>query len=166
MRYKILILGSKRSGKDTMAEILNEEFGLKFISSSQAASDIFIYDELKDKYDYKSPIECFEDRINKRKEWYELICVYNKNDKSKLAKEILINSDAYVGMRDFEEINKCKEEKLFDLIIWVDASERVEAESKESFNIDISCADIIITNNNSLDEFREKVIKFGKILMN
>lgn len=166
MKYKILILGSKRSGKDTMAEILNEEFGLKFISSSQAASNIFIYDELKDKYGYKSPIECFEDRVNKRKEWYDLICDYNKNDKSRLAKEILINSDAYVGMRDFEEINKCKEEKLFDLIIWVDASNRVEPESKDSFNIDISHADIIITNNGSFEGFRDKVFKFGKFLMN
>jgi len=161
---KILVLGHCRHGKDTFAELLNEHFGLTFKSSSQSAADIFLYDALKDKYGYKTSEECFEDRVNHRAEWKDLICDYNKDDRAKLAKEILKNSDCYVGMRDREEINECMRQGLFDLIIWVDATGRLPEEPASSFDIDKSCADIIIENNLSYDIFRERVIRFGRIL--
>jgi hypothetical protein len=161
---KLLILGNARHGKDTMAEIMNEEFGLTFQSSSQAAADIFLYDTLKDKYGYTNSVECFEDRVNHRAEWKEMICDYNKDDRAKLAKGILENSDCYVGMRDRDEINECMKQGLFDLIIWVDASGRLPLEDASSFNIDKTCAHIIVENNGSYEEFKEKVIRLGKIL--
>ena len=161
---KLLIISHKRWGKDTLAEILNENFGLKFKSSSQSAADIFIYDELKDKYGYKTPEECFEDRMNHRPEWYRMICDYNKDDKAKLAKGILEHSDCYVGMRDREEIDLCVKQGLFDLIIWVEASQRLPEEDKDSFNIDKTYADIIIDNNGTLDDFKKRVIRLGKTL--
>jgi len=164
MNKKLLIIGHMRHGKDSFAEILNEQFGLKYQSSSQASADIFLYDALKDKYGYKTPEECFEDRVNHRAEWKQMICDYNKDDRAKLAKEILKNSDCYVGMRDREEINECMRQGLFDLIIWVDASERLPLEPASSFDIDKTCADIIIENNGTFEEFKEKVLRFGKIL--
>lgn len=162
---KFLVLGSARWGKDTFAEILEEVFGLKFKSSSQAAADIFIYDALKNKYGYKTPEECFEDRVNHRAEWKTMICEYNTPDKAKLAKCILDRSDCYVGMRDKEEINECLKQGLFEIIIWVDASERLPLEDSSSFNIDKSDADFIVDNNGTLEEFREKVIRIGKLLL-
>lgn len=153
-----------RHGKDSFAEILNEHFGLSFQSSSQAAANIFLYDSLKDKYGYKTPEECFEDRVNHRAEWKNMICHYNKDDRAKLAKEILKNSDCYVGMRDREEINECMRQGLFDIIVWIDASDRLPLEPADSFDIDKSCADIIIENNGTFEEFKEKVLRFGKIL--
>jgi len=164
MNSKLLIIGNMRHGKDTMAEILRDEIGLKFMSSSQAAADIFIYDTLKDKYGYKTPEECFEDRMNRRPEWYELICDYNKEDRTRLAKEILSKTDCYVGMRDRDEIRACIDNKVFDLIVWVDASERLPEEDASSFNIDKSCADVIIDNNGTQEQFKERVIRFGKCL--
>lgn len=161
---KLLILGNMRHGKDTFAEILRDDFGLKFISSSQAAADIFIYDTLKDKYGYKTPEECFEDRMNHRQEWYEMICDYNKDDRARLAKGILAMADCYVGMRDRDEITECMNQGLFDLIIWVDASDRLPLEDASSFNIDKSCADIIIENNGTFDQFKAKVHRFGTLL--
>jgi dephospho-CoA kinase len=161
---KILVLGHCRHGKDTFAELLNEHFGLTFKSSSQAAADIFLYDALKDKYGYTTPEECFEDRVNHRAEWKQLICDYNKDDKARLAKEILKEADAYVGMRDRAEIKECIKQGLFDIIVWVDASGRLPEEPSSSFDIDKSCAHIIIENNTSYEEFEEKVLRFGKIL--
>lgn len=160
----LLIIAPARWGKDSLAEILRDNFGLKFKSSSQACADIFIYDTLKDKYNYQTPEECFEDRMNHRQEWYEMICDYNKDDRARLAKEILKTTDCYVGMRNRDEINECVNQGLFDLIIWVDASDRLPLEGKESFNIDKSCADIIIENNDDYETFKTKVIKLGKIL--
>lgn len=66
MIKKILILGHARHGKDTLAEILNKEYGMTFMSSSQAANEIFLFDELKNKYGYKTKEESFNDRVNHR----------------------------------------------------------------------------------------------------
>ena len=161
---KLLIISHKRWGKDTFAELLEKHYQLKFKSSSLEAANIFIYNELKDKYSYKTPEECFNDRMNHRAEWYNMICEYNKDDRARLAKGILKNSDCYVGMRDRDEINECILQNLFDLIIWVDSSKRLPPESPDSFNIDISCADIIIDNNGTLDDLEKKVKRIGKVL--
>ena len=82
--------------------------------------------------------------MNHRQEWYEMICGYNVDDKAKLAKGILAMADCYVGMRDRGEIEECIKQGLFDLVIWIDASERLPLEDISSFNIDKSCADIIV----------------------
>jgi len=50
------------------------------------------------------------------------------------------------------------------LIIWVDASERLPKEGSDSFNIDISCADVIINNNGTLKELTDKVQRIGDSL--
>jgi hypothetical protein len=162
---RLLILGSARHGKDSMAEILRDNFGLIFQSSSQASVDIFLFEALKDKYGYKTPEECFEDRVNHRPEWKDLICEYNKDDRAKLAKKILEVSHCYVGMRDRDEIDECLKQNLFDLIIWVDASERLPKEPSSSFNIDKSCADIIIDNNGTFEQFKQRVIRFGNFML-
>ncbi len=161
---KLLILGNARHGKDTLAELLQEYYGLTFLSSSQAAADIFLYDLLKDKYGYNSPEECFNDRVNHREEWYKEICNYNKDDRSRLATNILKRVECYVGMRDKEEFDECKKRGLFDLIIWVDASDRLPSEPNTSFNINKSEADIVVENNGTLDDFKEKALRIGGFL--
>ena len=163
---KLCIIGSMRMGKDSMAEILRDEFGMTFESSSQSAADIFLYDLLKEKYGYETSEECFEDRHNHRQEWYEAICEYNKDDKARLAKGIMERTNCYVGMRDRDEIKECIKQELFDLIVWVDASDRLPEEPATSFNIDKGCADIIIENNGTYEEFYEKVLRFGNTIYN
>jgi dephospho-CoA kinase len=163
---KLCIIGSMRMGKDSMAEILRDEFGMTFESSSQSAADIFLYGLLKEKYGYETSEECFEDRHNHRQEWYEAICEYNKDDKARLAKGIMERTNCYVGMRDRDEIKECIKQELFDLIVWVDASDRLPEEPATSFNIDKGCADIIIENNGTYEEFYEKILRFGNTIYN
>lgn len=163
---KVLIIGYKRSGKDTLAEIWKERFGIEYESSSMAAARLFIYDELKGKYDYSSFEECYEDRMNRRKEWYDLITNFNSEDPARLAKIMLETSDMYVGMRSNIEVNSCKEQKTFDMIVWVDAEERVGKESTESCTVTKEDAYILITNNGTEEDFRVKAIKLGEILFN
>jgi hypothetical protein len=161
---KILILGNARHGKDSLAELFQEHFGLTFMSSSQASADFFLYNQLKNKYGYTTSEECFEDRVNHRDEWYQAICDYNKNNRARLAQDILKQTDCYVGMRDKEEFNECVKQNLFDIIIWVDASKRLPLEPGTSFNIDMSDADIIVENNGTFEEFVEKSKRIGRIL--
>jgi hypothetical protein len=163
---KLLILGNARHGKDTLAELLQEHFGLTFMSSSQASADFFLYNQLKDKYGYNSPEECFNDRVNHREEWYLAICDYNKDNRARLATDILSKTDCYVGMRDKAEFDECVKQKLFDLIIWVDASKRLPLEPGTSFNISVSDADIVVENNGTYEEFVEKAKRIGKLLFN
>ena len=161
---KILILGNGRHGKDTLAELFNKYFELTFMSSSQASADFFLYNQLKDKYGYTTSEECFEDRVNHREEWYQAICDYNKDNRARLAQDILSRTDCYVGMRDKEEFKECVKQKLFDIIIWVDASKRLPLEPGTSFNINMSDADIIVENNGTFEEFVEKSKRIGKAL--
>lgn len=155
---KILILGHMRHGKDTVAEMIKNQYGYNFKSSSQAAADIFIYEVLKDKYGYKNPEECFEDRVHHRAEWYNLICEYNSTDKARLAKEILKKDDMYVGMRDKDEIRECLSQGVFDLVLGV-YNPNKPLEPASSFNIDLwEAADIIIPNAGSLDDLRRRVL--------
>jgi len=120
---KILILGNARHGKDTLAELMADRFGMTYKSSSEMAMEIFLFDMLKEKHGYETMQECFEDRVNHRQIWYLSICDYNKDDRARLAKDILEGHDCYVGMRDLDEFKASKE--LFDVIIWVDASKRL-----------------------------------------
>ena len=156
---KLLIIGSARHGKDTTAEFLKDLYGYDFKSSSQAAADIFLYDLLKDKYGYKTSEECFEDRVNRRAEWYDAICEYNREDKARLAKEILKTSNVYVGMRDPDEIEECIKQGLFDFIIGV-YNPRIPEEDKSSFRINIwEKSDVVLPNAGTLDDLKKKVIK-------
>lgn len=158
---KICILGHARHGKDTLAELLNEYYGVSYKPSSEMANELFIFDMLKGKYGYETIEQCFQDRVNHRSEWYLMICEYNQHDKARLAKDIIARHDCYVGMRDRQEFNGSRD--LFDLIVWVDASGRIPTES-HSFNIGMDEADLVIQNNQGLDDFKRKVKRvFGGI---
>lgn len=161
---KILIIGHGRHGKDTVAELISKNTGLTFKSSSKAAAMLFIYDILKHSEGYDSFEECYLDRHNKRALWHNMICEYNKEDPSKLAKDILKYNDMYVGMRSNKELLECKRNNLFDYIIGIfDPNKPLE--KKDSFNIDIwKHSDFIIPTGN-ISETKEKVNKICKILI-
>lgn len=166
MRKKILIIGSARHGKDTVAEFIKEMFGFTFESSSVAASRIFLYDALKGQYGYDSPEACFNDRVNKRKIWHDLICEYNKDDKARLAKEIMKNNDIYVGMRSGVELEECIEQEVFDLVIGV-INPNQPIEDKSSFDICVwKASDIIISNGGTLADLKRKTRSLWPLLHN
>jgi|688.fasta_scaffold31063_17 hypothetical protein len=160
---KILIIGNARHGKDTLAEFFNKHFGMTFKSSSHAANELFIFDKLKEEHGYKTLEQCFEDRVNHREKWYEMVRDYNNPDRARLAKEIISMVDCYVGMRDQEEFLASKD--LFDVIIYVDAEGR-EKKEKNSFTITKFDADLIVTNKTTLSDFESKAIKLGKLIFN
>jgi dephospho-CoA kinase len=158
---KILIIGHARHGKDTVGELFQEYAGLKAISSSEILAKEFLFDLMNSKYgqSYKTSEECFNDRFNWRKEWFDEISAYNTPDQTRTAKLILKHADIYVGMRSSTEVIACIDEDLFDLVIWVDATERLPLENSDSFNISKDVADIIIDNNGTLEQLRRKTFR-------
>jgi hypothetical protein len=164
---KVLIIGLARHGKDEMAEILHEALGLTFASSSKMALDIFLFDKLSPEFGYKTKEECFEDRKSqeKRNRWKKEISEYNTPDKARLARKIFSKHDIYVGLRDREELNAARAERLFDLCVWVDATDRVGlSEDASSIEVTKEDADIAITNNKSIEDFKEKVLRLFMLL--
>jgi hypothetical protein len=159
---KLLIIGHGRHGKDTVAAMLKEEFGLTHLASSEASSTIFVFDALREKYGYTTVDECFKDRANHRAEWYDLICDYNKYDQARLAKEIVRRANIYVGMRSSIELEECIKQNVFDLIIGV-IDPRKPLEDPGSMTIDINkYSDVLIINDSTLDELRIKTIEVYK----
>lgn len=158
---KILILGDARHGKDTLAEMICDNSDLNFASSSQTALDVFLYDVLFKKYGlvYASKEQAFEDRVNHRDKWFDEICLFNKEDKLKLTKEILKIADIYVGLRSHLEVEQAIKENTFDHIIGI-YNYRKSRESKESNIADVlRYSDFVILNNGTLEDLLNKVIR-------
>lgn len=159
---KVLILGSARHGKDTVAEMLRDQHGFRFSSSSMFCAERIMMpafemlraevgDESTPVYD--SPEECYEDRVNWRKFWYDHIQAYNATDPSRLAREMLAaGNDMYVGMRSAMEFAEAR--KLFDVILWVDASGRgLPPEGRDSFDIDFDIHTMVeVDNSGTLED--------------
>ena len=160
---RFIVTGFGEHGKDTFCE----KFGLPFSSSSWFACNEFIFDALKDKYGYKTPMECFEDRKSKRVEWYNLIRDYNKGNEIRLAESLFSKFPVYCGIRAIDEFNAIKTSHLNGgklLSIWVDASERLPPESEGSMTVTKEDCDIIVTNNTTKAEFLAKVQRLSLLL--
>lgn len=157
MKTKLIITGHARHGKDTVCEILRDSYGFKFESSSKIACELFLFDKLKEKYNYKTIEECFEDRVNHRKEWFNEIVKYNK-PLYRLGMYILGHNDIYCGLRNIYEINSIKKNLNHNIYtIWVNADKRHPIESYESISITAEDCDFIIDNNGTIEELKDQV---------
>ena len=156
-REKVLIIGHARHGKDTVANWLRDQRGLKVQSSSWFAMTEFLFDEINDtvygdSQGYGSYECCFEDRVNHRKFWHKAISRYNRKDKIRLAEKMMVDHDCYIGMRcvkefltalgyelpkwwQFWKVPTLVNNSIFDHVIWVDAMGRKPPESTASMSI-------------------------------
>lgn len=153
-KKKLLVIGHGRHGKDTVCEILRDKYGYSFESSSQFCSKLFIYDMLKKKYNYSSEEECYADRHNHREEWYNAICDYNVPDAARLGREIFKAHDIYCGLRNKREYFAMRNTNVFDYAIWVDRSDYLPLESKDSMTLEPWMADFHIDNNGTLEDLK------------
>lgn len=156
---KFMICGYARHGKDTVADILKATFGLRHESSSHIAMREFLREELADRFGlvYESEEDCYNDRVNHRAKWFDLISEFNQNDPARLCRLIYRTNDIYVGIRSVEELKAARREGLFDLSVWVDASQRIGPEPKSSNTITADDCDFIISNNGREEELGRKV---------
>lgn len=144
---RLIVVGYGRHGKDTVCELLRDNHNYTFESSSKFCSKHFIFNELKDKYGYTTEEECYADRHNHRAEWYNLISGFCDPDAAKLGKAIFSEYDIYCGLRNKREFYAMKNQGIFDYAIWVDRSDHVEPEAKDSMSIEPWMTDYVIDNN-------------------
>jgi hypothetical protein len=161
---KILIIGYARHGKDTVAEYLQKAYNMSFRSSSMHCAEKAIMPELSAMYGYQTVEECFNDRMNHRSEWFDLISEYCKNDLARIGREIFDVSDIYCGLRNKREFHAIKNNGLFDHSIWVDRSDYLPPEDKKSNTLEPWMADYTVDNNGSLEQLYRNVDDLMKYL--
>lgn len=157
MRHpRLLLIGHGRHGKDTAAEYLEAKYGMKFTSSSWFCAQEVLWDAWGCAV-YDSIEEMFEDRVNHRVLWMQMISAYNTPNKAKTAETMIERGfDMYVGMRRLDELQECRRRFIFDKIIWVDRSEHLPPEVG-STDLRPEHADVILDNNGTLVELGWKV---------
>jgi len=154
---KLLVIGHGRHGKDTVCEILRDNYGFRFQSSSEFCARRFIYDELKHKYNYANYEQCYADRHNHRSEWYDMIHAYCEDDYARLGRDIFAENDIYCGLRNRAEFHAMRNTGVFDYCVWVDRSDHAALEPRDSMNLEIWMADYVIDNNSTLEVLNRSV---------
>lgn len=158
---RILVMGHAHHGKDTLCELMADHYGLAFTSSSEFCAERVVYPEVRRLWHehepsdtaapsvplYANAQECFEDRSNHRKFWFDTITAFNTPDKTRQGREIYETNDVYCGVRNADEFNALKSAGVFDVAVWVDASDRVPPEHESSCTVTRDMADYVVENN-------------------
>ena len=125
---KLLILGYARHGKDTVGTHFQQYHDYKFVSSSWFVAKEVMWDVWGCAV-YDNIHEMFEDRVNHRVLWMQMISAYNTPDKTKTGRTMIERGyDMYVGMRRQDELDACRQAGVFDEYLWVDRSEHLPPE--------------------------------------
>lgn len=165
VKPNLLVIGHARHGKDTVCEALRATFGFRFTSSSRFCAEQVVMPALARRYGYQTVEECFHDRVNHRQEWYELIRDFNRPDATALARAILRENDVYCGMRHSTELHACRNVGMFDIIIWVDASQRVGPEDGASCTVEPWMADYVLDNNGTPEDLSYNILQLVEQLI-
>lgn len=161
---KLLVVGHARHGKDTFCEYLRDKYGYKFISSSEFCAEHVVFPVLASRYGYKTVQECFDDRSNHRAEWFDIIADYNREDPSRLGREIFATCDIYCGLRNIREMKALKACGTYDHSVWIEAGERVPREDSSSNTIMMADADWLVHNQGSIEDFHQNIDFFMTML--
>jgi hypothetical protein len=160
---KLIVTGHAAAGKDTLCEILEENTGLKFGSSSLIACEEVVLPVLGPKYGYTTVDECFNDRNNHRSEWYDLISEYNREDPTRLGKHILfqLGLDVYCGLRNIREFQALVDNGFIQYTIWVDRSKVNPPEPNTSITVTSDDCDYVLDNNGAKLDL---LLEVGKLI--
>ncbi len=167
---RLLVMGYARHGKDTVCELLRDKYGFRFTSSSQFCAERVVFPALQKRYAeltimekpdvpiYETAQQCFDDRANHRKLWYDLITAHNTPDLARLGREIFEGHDVYCGIRNAREFHALRNAGVFDVAIWVDASARgMPPESAASYTVEPWMADFVLDNSGSLEDLERSL---------
>ena len=162
---KIAILGYSDAGKDTMAEILRDWYGYKYTQATRFILEKFLWGQFSLYGKYETFDEAYEDRINCRQLWYDMICEINKENPATIANAIYAESDIYCGIRSCKELEAAYD--TIDRIYWINCGERIPIESgSNDIHADLLYKDakwrnklVILQNHESLMKFKVNIYK-------
>lgn len=165
---RLMIIGPGRHGKDTAAKYFKYYFNREFQSSSRLAYDEVIWPMLEPLAEYlcTEPFfkeEVYENRANYRELFKELICAYNRDDKSRLGRLLFKSADIYVGCRARDEFTALLRWDSDIVVIWVEAPGRVGG-GEETLELEMADADYVINNDMSEQFLARQCLEIGKAI--
>mgnify|MGYP003654840251 CR=1 FL=1 len=155
---KIGICGPGRAGKDTAAEFLRDEYGLRYThGTSRWAATLVWVAMTKLGHEYDTVEECFNDRHNYRQLWAKIIGKHNAADPVRMYRECLQAQDLLTGIRWRNEFAACKAAGLCDVWLWIDRPNCIDP----TCEITPADCDGVIRNHGTLDEFRDELRRWA-----
>lgn len=88
-----------------------------------------------------------------RDKWFRYLNEFRADDKAKLVRLVLEQSDFVCGIRSGTELRVAKEERLIDLIVWVD---RPGVPVDPTVEFGRTDADVIILNDGTLVDYHNR----------
>jgi hypothetical protein len=149
---KLLITGHGECGKDTAAELLSEELGIKNGMSISKAMSVQVAERLG-----VDPETAYEQRRDNRILWMEVINGFRFSDPTKPLREAFRYGDIVSGARMKCEVDD-RTEGLFDFLIWVDRKSVPVDPTLELLTED---CDFVLNNNGTLEQLKEQVEKLA-----
>lgn len=156
---KLFVIGHKEHGKGQFCEIAQRIFGLTHMGTS-AFNAQMMFNLMRDTHGYTTVEECHADRKNHRELWFTEIRNFCGEVPHRVYSNILAEHNICEGARNRQEFESGRlHNATGDLIIWIDASERMPLESSDSMELTKDDADIIIPNNGSKEAFEASVVR-------
>ena len=145
---RIAICGHGRSGKDTAAHYLASITPLRL---GKTTSEIIApYAAAK----LGQPVAvAFADRHNHRVFWFEVGNELRATDPAFLVRECLKDGEIVVGMRNRSEVLTVGQERLVDLIVWIERD--VPTDPTQEYGPEL--CDVVIPNNGTLEELHRRL---------
>ena len=150
---RILVVGHGRVGKDTACEYLAKVTNLRFAGTTSLYLTKFVAERLG-----VSVQEAYRTRHQNRNLWHRIGKEVRKKDPGFLLRESLANAEIVGGICDLEEMAVCRQERLVDLVVWIN-NDRVPADSTIKFS-ERDC-DISVPNHWSLEEFQRRLLQLA-----
>lgn len=153
MPRRVVVIGPKRSGKDTVCGLLGSPY--------KSTSQVFAPRAVKRFADhglcqYRSVQACFDDRGQHRQQWFDWIRAYTKVNPARLGREVFRTVDVLCGCRSRFELAVIRAKFPDALVVWVDASTRVPP-TAEAMDVTAQDADVTVNNNGTLSETRQQL---------
>ena len=82
---------------------------------------------------------------------------YCKDDLARLGRNLFAQNNIYCGLRNKKEFHAMKNTGVFDYCIWVDRSDHLPPESKNSMSLEQWMSDYTICNNGTLEDLEFNV---------
>lgn len=141
-RMRVLFVGHSRAGKDEAAWRLAAHLRVRnggAMSRHMAAFVAFRLGCL--------PSDAYRNRHAHRQRWREIIDEYRREDPARILREMFARAEVVCGVRARAEFEAGREEKLFDLAVWI---ENPRVEPDPTLELTKFDTDAIIVNDGSL----------------
>ena len=158
---RVLFVGHAQHGKDTAGETLAAATGWK----NAGTTSLYLAEHVAKRLGIPAHEAYLQRRRSEadRMLWRQIGDEIRASDPALLVREALRHGSITGGCRGLPEIAAVARESLVDLIVWVDAGDRLPPDVTMEFGPE--WADVVVTNNGDEERFKQKIQRLGAALL-